>query len=111
MTATWERAYCCVELSELGDDEEDDWRYLTFSAADPVRATADPKAIGRFVRRVNRRLKLVRASFNGEEVVFDYTAILTGGELPSRWVVGCLALLDNVIRHARETCDREKVLE
>src|SRR5205823_4872708 len=80
LAACWETAYCCVELSDLGADDEDEWRYLTFTATEPVRASADRKAVERFVRRVNRRLKLVRASFDGEEVGFDYTAV--GGRRP-----------------------------
>src|SRR5262245_46642373 len=80
LAVQWEVAYCCVDLSDLGEDDDDEWRYLTLTATETVRASADRKAVRRLVRRVNRRLKLVRASLEGGEVVFDYTAILTGGE-------------------------------
>lgn len=111
LTVQWETAICYVELSELGAADEDEWRYLVFTAPEPVKATADRQAILRFVRRINRKLRLIRASFDGGNVVFDYTAILTGGEMPSLWVVGCLALFDNAIRQAKEYFDPDKVLE
>ncbi len=111
LTVQWESAFCYVELSGVSSSDEDEWRYLVFTAPEPVRATADRQAILKFVRRVNRKLRLVRASFDGGSVVFDYTAILIGGELPSLWVVGCLALFDNAIRQAKEYFDPDKVLE
>lgn len=116
LAVMWERAYTTIELSELVEDIDpsdpsDEWRYMILSASDEVRASADRRSIGRFIRRVNRRLRVIRASFDGKQVVFDYTAILTGGEMPARWVVGCIALFDNVIRMAREQHDTDRVLD
>jgi hypothetical protein len=110
LTVRWDVADCWVELSELSADDEDEWRFLSFVVMEPVRAGADRAAVRRLVNRVNKSVRAGRAVFEGDYVVFDYTAVLAGGPMPSRWAVVCLATLDVVVRRTREEWDRDGVL-
>lgn len=102
-----ENVWCTVELSDLLYDE---WRYLTFTVFEEVRETAGEDQILAFVHRVNQGLKMLRAWFNGEDVIFDYTAVLTG-ELSREWFVTTLGAFDYVVQQAKETLDTDGVLE
>lgn len=108
LLVAFEYAWSSVELSEIHEDETS-WRYLTFTAVDTVKSTATRKDITKYVHRVNRRLRLVRASSEGNEVVYDYTVVLVG-RMPAAWILESLAALDHVIQQARQECDTDGVL-
>ena len=77
---------------------------------EPVRAGADRAAVRRLVNRINKGVRAGRAVLEGDYVRLDYTAVLAGGPMPSRWAVVCLATLDSVVRQAREEWDTDGVL-
>ena len=111
LAVQWERAYADVELSDLCEEGGGDaWRYVTLRVEDGVKEGVAAERVQAFINRVNTSLKVVRASLEEGKVMFDYTVIVTGDDLPSAWLAGCVCLFDNSVRMAREEHDREYLL-
>jgi hypothetical protein len=108
LLVAFEYAWSSVELTEIHEDVTS-WRYLTFTAVDTVKPAAARKDVTKYVHRVNRGLRLVRASSEGNSVVYDYTVVLVG-TMPAAWILESLAALDHVIQQARQECDTDGVL-